>query len=129
VNVTQSFFFIDLIHLLFVINTLVPSYSNITKYTESPTSMSLWSTNGANVVITTHDKAGEDPKIWETKDFGVSFSENKLNPSSSATPKESSHTIKEAAIIWTDTIATGTDHGDISVYTLEYSNQVRLELT
>ena len=123
------FFFIVLIYLLFVIHTLAPSVSTITTYTEPVTSMSLWSTTGANVVITTHDKAGEDPKMWETKDLGVSFSENKLSPSSSATPRESSQKIKEAAFIWTDTIATGTDHGDISVYTLEYSKQVRLELT
>ena len=120
------FFFIVLIYLLFVINTLAPSVSDITTYTLPVTSMSLWSTTGANVVITTHDKDGEDPKMWETKDGGVSFSENTLSPSSSATPRDSGQKIKEAAIIWTDTIATGTDKGDISVYRLEYSNKVRL---
>ena len=109
-----------------MINTLAPSVSDITTYTLPVTSMSLWSTTGANVVITTHDNAGEDPKMWETNDGGVSFSANNLSPNSSATPRNSSHIIKEAAIIWTDTIATGTDKGDISVYRLEYSNKVRL---
>jgi len=123
------FFFIVLIYLLFVIHTLAPSFSRITTYNEQVTSMSLWSTTGANVVITTHDQAGEDPKMWETKNGGVSFSENTLSPSSSATPRDSGQKIKEAAIVWNDTIATGTDKGDISVYTLVYSNQVRLELT
>jgi hypothetical protein len=123
------FFFIVLIYLLFVIHTLAPSVSTITTYTYPVTSMSLWSTTGANVVITTHDEPGAAPKMWETKNGGVSFSENTLSPSSSATPRDSGQKIKEAAIVWNDTIATGTDKGDISVYTLVYGIKVRLELT
>jgi hypothetical protein len=69
-------------------------------------------------------------KLWQTN-LGYIFNSKSLQSSSDPIPKESSHTVKEAAIIWTNTIATGTDKGDISVYTLEFggNNDVWLELT
>ena len=119
-----------------MIRTLAPTVSTITTYSYPVRSMSLWSTTGTEVVITTHDISGftgsKPPvpvKLWETKDLGVTFGENTISPSSSPAPVNSTHIIKEAAIIWTDTIVTGTDHGDVSVYMLVYSSQVRLEMT